>query len=73
MDDEIHRAGIKEELTTRNDLPVKCFLSRSGHDLRPLSLKNLTDSDKRDLKSSLLAEIERLEMRGDYKRINHSM
>lgn len=37
MDDEMHRHGIKEELTTKENLPSRCFLSNSGHDLTPLT------------------------------------
>ncbi len=36
MDDEMHRQGIKEELTTKENLPTRCLLSNSGHDLTPL-------------------------------------
>jgi hypothetical protein len=43
MDDEIARAGIKEELTTRDEYLDSKFvrLSSSGHDLTPMTAEAL--------------------------------
>ena len=50
----MRRFGIKQELTTKDELPIsKCFLSNSGHDITPLSNTPLSQQDKSILKANL--------------------
>mmetsp|Transcript_23875 Transcript_23875/g.32726 ORF Transcript_23875/g.32726 Transcript_23875/m.32726 type:complete len:82 (-) Transcript_23875:1098-1343(-) len=60
MDDELQRNGIKQELTTRDILPSKCFLSGSGHDLTPITVSALTDLQKSEMKNELRSSIQKL-------------